>query len=867
MSMFSGNLALAQTLIDAWPGAGNGGHGASDAVRRLRDALQDFRDGAERAGWRDVGSLVRQILLTDQYSFGGTPQLVVPATGPWPSLAQWRELHCRAISIPSGGLIVVADPWDPSLGESDGAEELAQIALADVFRGQLTNEPQQLDADPFWARAHGYDAYRGVAQQQAARAAVTNDGNPLLISLPTGRGKTAVAWSKALLAPRGVTVIIVPTVVLALDMERRTREHEQKSKVKLSPVNRYAYIGSLDAETKRAIRSAVRSGTQRILYTSPEAFVTGLSSAVLDCARDGLLQQIVVDEAHLVDQWGDDFRPEFQVLPGLAKVAYEIAPHDHKPSLVMMSATIAQRQVDKLSRLFSQGDLEFDLVWGSALRSEPAYFSHEFTDDDARRSAVLNAVSMLPKPLILYTTTVEDANAWAARLQAHGMFRTGVVTGQSPDHDRQTAVEKWRGLAVGGEEAPTQYDVIVGTSAFGLGVDVPNVRSIVHACLPESIDRYYQEVGRAGRDGRATVAVLYAGPRDAAIAAGLAGATFIGEERGWRRWLSLLDTASLPDGQEGRRYRVRKSALPSYLDKGFGRSSQWNVRTLTLMAQAGIIALRAPLWLPPIGVSKEESDLLKENFLDQASDLIDFELLDGRLLSREGWSAALQAERLRARSESAASLHAVHGIVRGNKCVGQVLASHYRVHPSSGGMLQTHPLCRSCEWCRAHPESAIGVTTEEFTLPRLPDRRTPADPLLRWRGASPMLYIALSDGDEISGLLRKFSSLGLQVFYGLSPEGGRRLQSVAGPRPVIIGDDNSDSVPLALYYRDSIVFVLANRNADLAKNQDLALERAALGLPTYVIGPRGLEHPLRTGWAYVDVHDPSISAEALLKEL
>src|SRR3954451_16094563 len=100
--MFSGNLALAQTLIDAWPGAGDVGHGASDAVRRLRDALQDFRDGAERAGWRDVGSLIRQILLTDQYSFGGTPQLVVPANGPWPSLAQWRELHCRAISIPSG---------------------------------------------------------------------------------------------------------------------------------------------------------------------------------------------------------------------------------------------------------------------------------------------------------------------------------------------------------------------------------------------------------------------------------------------------------------------------------------------------------------------------------------------------------------------------------------------------------------------------------------------------------------------------------------------------------------------------------------------------------------------------------------------
>ena len=91
-------------------------------------------------------------------------------------------------------------------------------------------------------------------------------------------------------------------------------------------MDRYAYVGSLDHDTKKQLRDAVRSGTQRLLYTSPEALVSGLAPAVLDCAKAGLLQQVVIDEAHLVDQWGTDFRPEFQTMPGLIREAYATAP-------------------------------------------------------------------------------------------------------------------------------------------------------------------------------------------------------------------------------------------------------------------------------------------------------------------------------------------------------------------------------------------------------------------------------------------------------------------------------------------------------------------------------------------------------------
>ena len=131
----------------------------------------------------------------------------------------------------------------------------------------------------------------------------------------------------------------------------------------------------------------------------------------------------------------------------------------------------------------------------------------------------------------MYATTKEDVCSWVAALRAPDSGSTTQVTGDSDDEARQSVIEGWRGEDSNGQVIPTKHDIVVGTSAFGLGVDMRDVRSIVHACVPETLDRYYQEVGRGGRDGRPSIAYLTATPGDDAVARQLNQRVVISAER------------------------------------------------------------------------------------------------------------------------------------------------------------------------------------------------------------------------------------------------------------------------------------------------------------------------------------------------
>lgn len=831
----------------------------SDACRRLLHAVDGLAAGA--AGWRDVASLVRQVLLTSRTTYLGQPSLSVPAVLPWPSREQWAEVHCRTAPDAAGRLMVRPEDWEPpaSLEDDHVAADLAREQVLAAYRDDDSDAfgADRVPADPFWQAAHSYPDYRGESQRQAARASVLDDGGALLVALPTGRGKTAVAWSKVLMSAQGVTIVVVPTVVLALDMERRTADAARSMERELSPLQRFAYVGSLDSDSKTQLRDAVRSGSQRLLYTSPEAFVSGLASAVLDCAKRGNLQQIVVDEVHLVDQWGTDFRPEFQTMPGLIREAHASAPAGKKPTVLMLSATLAQQPVDLITRLFAVDARGVDLLWGSELRTEPAYFLASHAVEEDRQRAVLEAVSCLPRPLVIYTTKVADADQWIDRLRSAGLSRVASITGESNETQRRTVMERWRGVTRAGTEVATSVDMVVGTSAFGLGLDMPNVRTVIHACLPETIDRYYQEVGRSGRDGRPSIAYLCVGPGDRKIAERVSEVSMIGDEHGWDRWRRLLKT-----GQDlgGLRYRVRKSTLPTYLSEGYGRSARWNVRTLTLMAQAGIIQMRVPQWSPQAGLTSDDEEAAKESFYNELEDFIEFELINGEILGPDGWVRAVGEVRDTVRRAQRAALTSAIELTEGQQCFGRLIARHYRVQQPGGTVLRTEPACRGCPVCRQNPGASPG-TKPLSPIPLLPHPRSHQDPLERWRDGSPTLFAWCVDATVVDSLLLRLAQRGVRVYAGLEPDRARELQDAVTGTPIILDDPSSVS-GLVGNYTGSMVYVLQD---DVVPPQ--LRERVRLGMVSYIVGPATTVDPAKPDRLWRDTAARPIAAEALLRSL
>ncbi|MBW4717517.1 DEAD/DEAH box helicase [Saccharothrix sp. SC076] len=546
--------------------------------------------------------------------------------------------------------------------------------------------------------------YLSPGQKAAVRALrIAEPGDALICVLPTGSGKTDVVLARALAARPRQTCLIVPTVALALDLEQRVRNLTGDTAT-------YVYHGELTQEAKEGFARRVRDGTQWLVITSPEAACTTLARPLEAAAAAGRLDLIAIDEAHMVAEWGDDFRPAFHSLAGLRRRLVDLAPATGRPVTAMLTATLDDYGLETLRRLFP-GEREL-LVSAQVTRPEPSWWSRHCETEEEKRDRFLELCRHLPRPLIVYTslhTSERSTNIHTVRnwLVSAGLRAVALIGGGASVQEHRAAAD---GLALRGEE-DADVDVVVATSAFGLGVDIQDVRAVIHLCVPESVDRLYQEVGRAGRDGCASASVVLWTDTDAEVARSMSEARLIGDRKAWKRWRSMR-LGTVENGV------MRVDLTASTEDVGFPWSDAnryWNLQTLSAMDRAGMVELD---WQPafdiPVDVTEQQ---LQDAFAAQRTSTA-VRIVAGDLADEQRFKQRFRDAQDQSRSAGAASLRSAMEVLSGSGgCVNRFLADHYRLTTESGRLTAIRQCggCPSCRVARASPVSSAAPALPLFS--------------------------------------------------------------------------------------------------------------------------------------------------------
>lgn len=552
--------------------------GSDVFLARVGRAIQGLAHGGTTKG-ADLAGLIRQGIMRCHLRHGSDLELRVPSDKGWPAPSTWRSFGCEATRLGNDEFLIRVLEWRP-----EWCDALASEAVKSAISEEHRRVSRPAPADPLVNILTPYTTYASAGQREAVRAAfLAPSGSTVIVNLPTGGGKTLAFQLPSLAGALegGVTVVVVPTTALALDQEERFREllsHCPSSRVPSGvPL---AYHGGMDPRQKQDHLEGIRDGIVPIVFASPEAALGPLRRSLFAAASEGRLCLFAIDEAHIVSQWGQQFRPEFQRLAGLRNALLEKCPPGRRFKTLLLTATLTSEAYETL-RLFFGSDC-CQLVGELELRPEPSFLLASPAKESDKHAIVEDALRFLPRPMIVYTTLREQAAYWHAHLHRGGYGRVALIRGGDLDTEAGRDVLKaWRERDV---------DIVVATSAFGMGVDQGDVRTVLHACLPETIDRYYQEVGRAGRDGNAAIAALISSPEDGKIAESMAREKLITAQRGHERWDAMWTArVSQSNGYATLSLDERPPNLPVISVE----NASWNLRTLVLMARAGLIEFGA----------------------------------------------------------------------------------------------------------------------------------------------------------------------------------------------------------------------------------------------------------------------------------
>ena len=320
-------------------------------------------------------------------------------------------------------------------------------------------------------------------QEEAIKSLV--QGRDTLVVQPTGSGKSAI-YQIAGMINSGTVVVVSPLIALQQDQLDALEESSAEAAV----IN--SHQSALD---NREVLEKAQSGDIDFLFLAPEQF---RKKETLSSLRNMEIGLFAVDEAHCISEWGHDFRPDYMMLGDVVDAL-------NHPTVVALTATASADVRDEIVARLHMRDPH--VIVSGFDRPNISLEVHEATSEAAKQEALLGRVRWSKLPGIIYCATRQKCEIIQQNLCEAG--RQAVVYHAGLKAKERTAIQD--------NFMSGQADIIVATNAFGMGIDKPNIRFVFHLDIPESLDAYYQQIGRAGRDGEPSEAVLFYRPQDIGV--------------------------------------------------------------------------------------------------------------------------------------------------------------------------------------------------------------------------------------------------------------------------------------------------------------------------------------------------------------